>query len=259
VVVTRPAQPVCVRARPRSRARARRLVPAALALLAHASPAVAQETAQTRSAAVARMFDRPHTQAELGFGMLTLPTTDVCLANPQTCTKGDISPEGFLWMLYRPDGRFALGAGMTYGFPATSDETPTAHATYRRVHTRRYFLIDATGRYYALRLGWLEAWAGLTFGGVIVNDGYRTDTENPSAPILGPSRTDVRTEGLSAGLAGGVGWTFTKNWSLEGGLRSAWWLLPSERACAPTGDCATLSDQVAMFTLGVAVGYRIGL
>ncbi|MCU0694731.1 MAG: hypothetical protein MUF54_25415 [Polyangiaceae bacterium] len=113
------------------------------------------------------------------------------------------------------------------------------------------------GRYYVLQLDTVEAWTGVTAGGVVVADQYNTQVENPSAPILGPQGVSVRTEGLAAGIAAGAGWKFSPDWSVEGSLRTAWWFLPSDKACAPTGDCATLSSDVAMFTLAVGVSYRI--
>lgn len=223
------------------------------------SLAFAQETAKNRAVAFAHELDRPYTMAEFGVGMLTLPTTDICLANPQTCTKGDISLDGFAWMLYRPNAHWAVGAGVTYAMPSNSGTPQQTEANLNRTHSRRYLLADVTARYYALHLDWLEGWFGATAGAVVVSDTYKSNIENPSAPILGVNGISVRTEGVSGGLAAGIGWSFAPNWSIEGQLRSAWWVLPSTRACAPTGDCATLANSVAMFSLGLAIGYRISL
>ena len=213
----------------------------------------------SRNSTVARQLDKPYTQGEAGIGMLTLPATKVCLTAPNTCTRGDASAEGYVWMLHRASRRFAIGAGATYA-PATSTDTPQkTYSNLSRSHEREYVMADIMGRYYALRSDWLEGWLGMTLGAVVVNDRYTTKTENPSAPIIGPSGVMMRSEGLSMGIAAGLGWTFTTNWSLEASLRSAWWFLPDTRACAPTGDCATLSGNVAVFTLGAGVAYRIAL
>lgn len=219
----------------------------------------AQQTSMARDAVAARELQKPYTQVEGGLGMLTLPATDVCLTAPNTCTRGDVTPQGYVWMLYRAEGFYAIGAGAGYA-PSTRTDTPQrTYANLDRSHKRDYLTIDMVGRYYALRSQWLEGWVGVTFGGVVVYDHYNTKTEDPSAPILGPSGVVVRTEGLSTGIAAGLGWTFAANWSVETALRSAWWFLPSTRACAPTGDCATLGNDVAMFTLGIGVAYRIAL
>lgn len=227
--------------------------------LALAGDARGQQTAMSRDAAAARELQKPYTQAEAGVGILTLPTTDVCLTAPNTCTRGDITPEAYVWMLYRAAGLYAIGAGAAYALSMKSDTPQRTYANLDRSHKRDYLMIDVTGRYYALHLAWLEGWLGMTVGGVVVYDRYTTKMENPSAPILGPSGVLARTEGLSMGLGAGLGWTFAANWSLETALRSAWWFLPSTRACAPTGDCATLAKDVAVFTLGIGVAYRIAL
>jgi hypothetical protein len=217
----------------------------------------AQEFAQSRSAAVSHHADRPYTQAELGVGMLTLPGARFCLSNPGNCTRGDISPEVYLVMLYRLNRSWAFGAGATVALPSGSDKAPPA--SLDRSHTRSYLMVDTALRYYGLQLDWMEGWVGGTLGAVIIKDLYKNNAENPSAPILGPQGVSVRTEGLSAGIEAGVAWSFANNWSLAGVLRSAWWFLPATKACAPTGDCATLGGETTMFFLGGAVAYRIGL
>lgn len=217
-----------------------------------------KEAAATRAAAAAPRLDNPYTYAEFGLGILTLPTTDVCLTEPDTCTKGDTNPLAWVWMLYRAHPDFAIGAGTSYARSLSSDTTLKT-ASVERSHTRNYMLIDVTGRYYGLHLPNIEGWLGVTVGGAVISDRYSTVTESSDAVILGPSGVVVRTEGLSAGLGAGIGWTFARNWSVESSFRTAWWFLPSEKECGPTGDCATLAEDVPMFSLGVGVGYRISL
>ncbi len=228
-------------------------------VLALASEAHGQQTALTRDAAAARELQKPYTQAEAGVSILTLPTTKVCLTEPGTCTRGDITPQGYVWMLYRAGAQYAIGAGASYAPSIKTDTPQPIYPGLDRTHKRDYLMIDMTGRYYAVHSSWLEGWVGATVGGVVVYDHYDTKMANPSAPILGPSGVLASTEGLSMGIAAGLGWTFAANWSVEAGLRSAWWYLPSTRACAPTGDCATLVGNVAVFTLGIGVAYRIAL
>ena len=47
----------------------------------------AQEAAPKSTPGIARLFDRPYTQAELGLGAMWLPAKEVCLAAPATCTR----------------------------------------------------------------------------------------------------------------------------------------------------------------------------
>ncbi|MFW5739875.1 MAG: hypothetical protein ACOC1F_05875 [Myxococcota bacterium] len=234
------------------------LVLAGVLLASSAAHAQKRETARARAAASAPRLQNPYTVAEVGLGILTLPTTDVCLTQPGTCTKGDTNPYGWIWMLYRASEQFAIGAGTSYARSLSSDTTLMTD-NVERSHTRNYMLIDVTGRYYGLRFPHLEGWLGMTVGGAVISDQYKTETESSDAVILGPGGVVVRTEGLSAGLSAGVGWTFMRNWSLETSFRTAWWFLPEDKACGPTGDCATLADDVPMFSLGIGVGYRISL
>lgn len=158
----------------------------AAAALLHSGTAFSQEkSVQARNAAAARLFDRPYTQAELGLGMVTLPTTEFCLSAPGTCTRGDANLLGYLSYLYRPNATWAVGAGASLGLQLGSDSIQSP-GNIERSHHRNYLMLDALGRYYALRLGWLEGWVGATAGMVVINDTYTNDHANPSAPILGP-------------------------------------------------------------------------
>jgi hypothetical protein len=221
--------------------------------------AQAQDTPQSRYAAVAPRADRPYTQAEFGVGMLTLPASKFCLSAPSSCTRGDISPEAYVLMLFRPNRSFGIGAGVALGLPSGSEQSQSPYNDVDRSHSRSYLMIDVVGRYYALQLPTLDGWVGGPFGGVVISDQYTNNADNPSAPILGPKGVIIRTEGVSLGLEAGFAWSFARNWSIGGVLRSARWVLPSTQECAPTGDCATLSGSNSMFSLVGTISYRIGL
>lgn len=230
-----------------------------LACLAFASVARADETASTRSAAAARTLDRPHTMAELGLGMLTIPNADVCLRD-RPCTKGDTSIEIDVWQLYRANRDFAVGAGATIALRPTTDSFRAAAGGYDRSHTRSYFLVEAQGRYYALHLDWVETWIGATAGGVIISDRYTIEGgDTPEHALLGPSASTVRTEGGTLGLLVGANWTFAPNWTFGGSIRYARWFLPKTAATTSFGDVATLTSQQGVIDVGIAVGYRIAL
>jgi hypothetical protein len=161
-------------------------------------------------------------------------------------------------MLYRATDDFAIGAGTSLARPFSAESTQKTE-DFERTHLREYLLIDVTGRYYGLRLPNFEGWFGLTVGGTIISDQFKTKAETSDAVIIGTGGVLVRTEGLTAGIGGGIGWCFATNWAVESSFRSAWWFLPSKRKCGTTGDCASLTDDVAMFTLALGISYRISL
>src|SRR4051794_23244867 len=160
-----------------SESRARRRTAATISVIVafgfFARSAMADETASTRNAEATRTLDRPFTVAQIGIGLLTLPAADVCLHN-RPCTKGDTSIEADMWQFYRASRNFSIGAGATVAIAPTVDNPPTV-AGIERTHTRSYFLVEAQGRYYPIHQPWIEAWVGVTAGGVIVSDRYKIE------------------------------------------------------------------------------------
>jgi hypothetical protein len=141
---------------------------AALLTLIVPSLARAERTAEERAAIADD--DRPHTLAQLGLGLLTIPGADVCLKD-KPCTKGDTSIAMEFWQMYRANRYFAVGAGASVAIKPTVDYPPNLGGI-ERSHTRSYFTVEAQARYYALRLDVAEAWVGLSGGGVVVSDRY---------------------------------------------------------------------------------------
>jgi len=233
----------------------------AASVFAIAAPSRAEETASTRSAMTARGV-RPYTLAQLGVGLLTLPAADVCLTATQ-CSKGDTSVEIDFWQMYRASPAFAIGAGASFALRPTTD-TPTtqmmAESGVTRSHTRSYFLVEAQGRYYWLRFETIEAWFGATAGGVIVSDRYAVEGgEQPTAALIGPRSSTVRTEGGALGLLLGGQWSFAPNWGLGISARYMRWFLPHEAATSVFLDRATLTDQQSVLNFGISCSYRIAL
>lgn len=200
----------------------------------------------------------PYTVAEFGPGLLALPTSHFLLTQSDTRTRGEVVPYVWIWMLYRVTQDFAVGAGASLAIPFSTEITQRTDEI-ERGHKRQYLLIDMTGRYYGLRLPGFDGWLGVTVGGAVISDQFKTVSYTTEAVILGPAGVVVRTEGLSAGLTAGFGWSVSQNWTLEASVRSSWWFLPSERACGTTGECATLASGVAAFSLGIGAGYRVSL
>jgi hypothetical protein len=202
--------------------------------------------------------DRPYTVAQLGVGLLTLPAADVCL-RLRPCTKGDNSIEADFWQLYRANRYFAIGAGASVALTPVTDNPPS-DSGIDRSHTRSYFLVEAQGRYYAVRAETFEAWLGLTAGAVIVSDRYAIDSgEQTSAAIIGPRASTVRTEGAAVGMLIGGNWSFAPNWAVGLTARYMQWFLPHDAATTIFLDRATLTDQQSALNFGISCSYRIAL
>src|SRR5262249_10456068 len=113
---------------------------------------------------------------------------------------------------------------------------------------------------YGVHRDWIEAWLGVTAGGVIVSDRYTIVGGNTSgAAIIGPSASTVRTEGGTIGALIGGQWSFSPNWAVGASLRYMRWFLPSVPATTVFGDPATLTGRQNVLNGGVLASYRIAL
>jgi hypothetical protein len=231
---------------------------ASASIATFSSIARADETASTRSALAARGVDRPYTLAQLGLGLLTLPTADVCLKS-RPCTKGDTSIAIDFWQIYRANRSFAVGAGASFALTPTTD-SPPSEAGIDRSHTRSYFLVEGLGRYYAIATPWFEAWVGATAGIVILSDRYAIDDPNKRTfALIGPRSSSVSSEGASVGALIGAEWSFAPNWAAGFSARYMRWFLPHEAATTVFLDRATLTDQQSAIHVGISCSYRIAL
>jgi hypothetical protein len=202
--------------------------------------------------------DRPYTVAQLGVGLLTLPAADVCL-RLGPCTKGDNSIEVDFWQLYRANRYLAIGAGASVALTPVTDNPPSASGI-DRAHTRSYFLVEAQGRYYAVRAETFEGWLGLTAGAVIVSDRYSIENgEQSTAAIIGPRASTVRTEGGALGMLIGSSWSFAPNWAFGVTARYMQWFLPHDAATTVFLDRATLTGQQSALNFGISCSYRLAL
>ena len=113
---------------------------------------------------------------------------------------------------------------------------------------RKYGFFSAT-----LLLGW----AGTAFAQAPYP--ATNDSGDTAPPIYGEKSVTVRTEGFSAGVLGGLRWNFSHSWGVGFSLRVDQWILPTQQACTPLGDCSTLSGGVLALGGGLAIGYRIPL
>ncbi|WP_437769091.1 hypothetical protein WMF27_10225 [Sorangium sp. So ce281] len=235
---------------------------AALAALLISAPGRADESRAARRAVAARERGFPYTMVEVSSGVMTLPGADVCPVSlaPGACEQGETSVSLGIHNLYRFRD-IGFGAGIFWAATLTSDAARGAPGL-ERDHARSYFMLDGLFRYYALRVRSSEWWAGVTIGGVVVNDSWSVEADrNPysDTAYVGPRAATLGTEGVAAGLAIGGDWAFADNWSVGSHIRYSSWFLPEQRKVSPTGDLASLSQRVDMFNIGVLIAYRLAL
>lgn len=233
---------------------------AAMAVFAIASRARADETSSARRAEAAREQDRPYTLAEVSAGFITLPAAQVCPSSLDQCKQGESSLALGITNMFRFQ-RFGVGVGIQWATTLRKDAA-RGDASFERQHSRRYFLVEAKGRYALVRTGAWEVYAGPSLGAVIVNDSWSEKADrSPYADtdIVGPRAATIGTEGFTFGVFGGAEWSFSGNWVLGGVLRYANWILPTTREQSPTYDTASLSGRLDMFDVGLSIGYRIAL
>jgi hypothetical protein len=222
----------------------------------------ADETTAAARAAAARELARPHTMVELNTGFLLLPGALVCpqTLDPATCKRGEFSLVFGLQNFYR-FGQFAVGGGIQWATTLRSDAA-LGDPSLEREHSRRYFLFEALGRWYFLSRKSFDWWAGVTLGGIIVNDSWSSKADREPASdtaFVGPRAATLGTEGFTLGACIGGEWSFAPNWSLGPSLRYSNWFLPDARKMSPTGDVASLGGRLDMIDVGVRIAYRISL
>jgi hypothetical protein len=236
-------------------------VASAFAALTLASAASADpETSAARRAAAAREMNRPYMNAELGVGFLALPTK-ICLTSLSACDQGEASVALGLHNIFRYKS-IGFGAGIRWATTLRNDNVRVGFPGIERDHSRRYFFVEGTFRYYAIRRASWEWWVGANAGGVIVSDSWTTKADRDpysDAAFIGPRAATVGTEGVFGGLSIGGEWAFASNWSFATHLGYASWFLPETREKSPTGDYASLGGRVDQFDLGFLLAYRIAL
>jgi hypothetical protein len=158
-------------------------------------------------------------------------------------------------------GRFVFGVGASWGIgrAGQSVDIPTAAGKIDRTHHRDYFFFSPIVRYYPARslFGRVDAWLGLAGGVIIVSDRYSNDTDGTSS--VGPLSLTVSTTGTTFGGGGGFEVRLTEAISVGAWTHEALWLIPRERACAQTNECATLSGPRLAIEGGLTMSYRLRL
>lgn len=194
--------------------------------------------------------------AEFGIGLLTLPTAEVCVERTAAgCSRGDRSLMLSAAPIFRR-GAFAAGAGVMVGLTPTTDAPRNDPPGLKRDHSRTYFTVEATGRYYLELSETLDGWVGITSGLIVVNDTFTTETGQSDVALVGPPGVTILTEGYSIGAAGGLSFPLSDNWLIGGNLRLSNWFLPRQPATDPLGDEASLSGSVLTIDLALTVSFR---
>ena len=209
---------------------------------------------------------RPHTIAEAEFGVIALPNAPISAGRRGGDTpiigkigNGDATLLIGMHLLYRGDPRWMIGASALFGPSPTTDTGYGGRSDLERTHARNYFWIGGEARYYPLRVRLFEGYVGASVGGVVVADRYSNASGETAPPIYGEKSVTVRSEGFSAGLLAGLRWNFAHSWGVGFSLRVDQWILPTQQACTPVGDCSTLSGGVLALGGGLVIGYRIPL
>jgi hypothetical protein len=226
----------------------------------------AGETASGAAAALSRIIDRPHTIAELQAGVVALPTAPVSPGQRGGDTpfvgkigRGDATLQVGLHILYRWNRYFAVGAGAFFAPSPTSDSEYGGLTGLKRTHARSYLFMGTEARFIPIHYKYVEAWVGMTVGGVVVADRFTNESAAAVPTILGTSEVTVRSEGLAIGGQVGGSYYLSENWIAGINLRGLAWFLPDSPRCSGIGDCATLTGVVAAIEFGVTIGYRLAL
>ncbi len=230
------------------------------AVLSFTTASAAQEADTTAEPSAAPKYDRVNGMVEAGLGWLVLPGAEVCVEpSIAGCSRGDSSLELDAWQLFRANKKFAAGAGIVLALTPTTDAPREDPPGVTRDHTRRYFSVEGTLRYYYLNGVSFEGWIGLIGGLVVVSDRFESTQGATDKALVGPRGVTIRTEGYTVGLATGLSYLLSVNWSLGATLRYGSWFLPSNPAKDPFGDEASLRGQNNVLSLGVVLGYRVPL
>jgi hypothetical protein len=225
--------------------------------------ALASATLAHAQSEEALTFDRSrfHGKAEVGLGLLGLPSAKVCTNRALNfgCNAGDSSPMLEVWQLFRPNPVFAAGAGVTIGLFPIAGAPKLEAPGVSRDHRRGYFTAEMIARWYWLHGRVWESWLGATGGLVVISDTYTTNNDVTDRAMLGPRGVTIRTEGYTLGVAAGVSKSLSESWTVGAGLRYGLWFLPSAPERDALGDEASLIGKVATIVIGINVGYRLQL
>ncbi|MFT3767344.1 MAG: hypothetical protein QM820_17735 [Minicystis sp.] len=225
--------------------------------------AIAPAAARADDGAAAKREDAGTSSlVELNTGFLLLPGALVCpqTIDPATCKRGEFSLVFGIQNIWRWRD-FGFGGGIQWATTLRSDAAQ-GDPSLERSHSRRYFLVEAQARYYFVNQKRWRGWAGVTIGGIVVNDSWTVKADREpytDTAFVGPRAATLGTEGLALGLCIGGEWRFANDWSIGPSLRYSNWFLPDARKQSPTLDVASLGGRLDMIDVGLRIAYRIAL
>lgn len=241
---------------------------ATLALFGRVDVARSDDVVQWNEALDRGLSSRPHTIAELELGAIVLPSAPISPAQRGGSLpaglqigKGDATIQTGVHVLYRATPTWAVGAGLLFAPRPTSDTGYGLGGSsgLSRTHSRDYFYVGGEARFVPLHYKLFEGWLGAQAGTIIIADRFTTTSAGAYSATLGSPQVDERTEGFSAGVQGGVNYSFSENFVVGFTLRVDGWFLPIAPQCSAIGDCATLTGTVAAYEGGFLFGYRLPL
>jgi hypothetical protein len=209
--------------------------------------------------------ERPHSLAELSFGVLALPFAplseayrggDIFLGR---IGRGDATALLGINVLVHNGGLFAFGAALHFATSPTTDDQYGGSSRLARSHARSYFTLEGTGRFIPLRIGDFEGWVGPAAGVAILADTFSTNAGIKKPTIFGVQAYTIGTQGLLLGLRTGLTWNISERFSAGLAFAADGWFLPKQATCNPIGDCATLTGVALALQGALSVGYRLAL
>jgi hypothetical protein len=193
--------------------------------------------------------------AEFGVGYLTLPGAQVCIESQVGCGKGDSSLALSAWPMFRM-GNFAAGAGVLLGVTSSANAPHNEPPDVRRDHSRRYFSLEAAGRYFIPIGPRFEGFLGVTTGLIVLNDFFLVQEALSGYALVGPRASELLTEGFAIGAMGGLHYEVAEHWVIGAWGRYSNWFMPDNPVHTPFGDEASLKGRVTAVDVTLTAAFK---
>ena len=196
-----------------------------------------------------------HGMAEFGVGYLTLPGAQVCIERQVGCGKGDSSLALSAWPMFRL-GNFGAGAGIMLGITSSQNAPHNEPPEIQRDHSRRYFSLEAAGRYFIPISQRFEGYVGITTGLIVVKDFFLVQEALSGYALVGPRASELLTEGFSIGAIGGLHYEIAEHWVIGASGRYSNWFLPENPQHGPFGDEASLRGRITAVDVTLTAAFK---
>lgn len=193
--------------------------------------------------------------AEVGVGYLTLPGAQVCIERQVGCAKGDSSFVISAWPMFRR-GNFGAGAGVGVGITSSTYAPYNNPPDIPRDHSRRYFSLEATGRYFIPIGPGFDGFVGITTGLIVVNDFFQVQQGLSPYAMVGPRAAEILTEGFTIGATAGLHYQVAEHWIIGAWGRYSNWFLPGTPVRDPFGDEASLQGRISAIDVTLTAAFK---